>query len=274
MNSKGEIIFAYEIQWEDPQKGYKETETKAYIDNNLQKPLKESISFITCDKKSFLIEDMIFSDQKRCSVAGTYVSLPYKQYLHTYVNGYFFYIFGGYINGASGSYTEKIYCSRDGVNYKKIMDEKKGTLYAGDRKIQDNTILPINGKLAVIFSKSNERYLNIADTMTAVGADKNEEVDIFDNFEVTSWIEDDGKTYIGTNNGIIYEYQLDYSGTLQRPDVTIIKTLSAKQALKQALQYTDESVEKLKAYIESKMQETLFEKQENSTEVEGNENIS
>ena len=110
--------------------------------------------------------------------------------------------------------------------------------------------------------------------MTAVGADKNEEVDISDNFEVTSWIEDDGKTYIGTNNGIIYEYQLDYSGTLQRPDVTIIKTLSAKQALKQALQYTDESVEKLKAYIESKMQETLFEKQENSTEVEGNENIS
>ena len=95
------------------------------------------------------------------------------------------------------------------------------------------------------------------------------QIDIVDGMpSIASVLEYDGKTYLGTKNGIIYEYQLDYEGTMQRPDITIIKTLAAKQALAQSLEYTDRCIADLKKYIDDKEQEIPPEKTESSTGVE------
>lgn len=65
--------------------------------------------------------------------------------------------------------------------------------------------------------------------------------------------DDDGNTYLGFTGGIIVKLYIDQDGTTQLPDVQLIKTLSAKQALAQAKQYTDEKVAELMAYVDSNM---------------------
>ena len=108
----------------------------------------------------------------------------------------------------------------------------------------------------------------MADDILSVGRSTNVELQCSDKVSARSVMEYDGKTYVGTNSGIIYEFSLDYEGIIQRPDVAIIKTLAAKQALEQSLQYTDDCIAKLKNYIDSKMGEEAPAIEDNSTEVE------
>ncbi len=52
----------------------------------------------------------------------------------------------------------------------------------------------------------------------------------------------DGFTYFGCEGGIIIKAYVDYSGSTASPEVNLLKTLSAKEALRQAKLYTDEQV--------------------------------
>lgn len=60
-------------------------------------------------------------------------------------------------------------------------------------------------------------------------------------------------TYLGCTGGVILKTQIDYSAG-NTPDVTVIKTLSAKQALMQANEYTDTKIKELKDYVDSLIQ--------------------
>ena len=47
---------------------------------------------------------------------------------------------------------------------------------------------------------------------------------------------------------------LDMDGSYQRPEIALVKTLAAKEALAEANKYTDEKLAELKAYVDSKFQ--------------------
>ena len=58
----------------------------------------------------------------------------------------------------------------------------------------------------------------------------------------------DDYVYLGCTGGIIIKAKLDYTDTT-RPDITVLKTLSAKQALVESKRYTEEKIAALEARI-------------------------
>lgn len=56
-------------------------------------------------------------------------------------------------------------------------------------------------------------------------------------------------TYLGCTGGAVYKTWVDYSSNNLAPDVSVLKTLSAKQALAEAKKYTDQRFEELEAMI-------------------------
>lgn len=177
-------------------------------------------------------------------------------YIYSYAAGYFFY--WRTVNG-----TSKMYRSRDVIGEETLCPNVRSSII-------DNSpcVIPVNGKICILYSSTagEGSLLNVSDDILSVGSSTNELLRCSDYISVCSVLEYDGKTYVGTGNGIIYELALDYEGIIQRPDVAIIKTLAAKQALEQSLQYTDDCIAKLKEYIDSKMGEESPAIENSSTE--------
>lgn len=177
---------------------------------------------------------------------------------HSYAGGYFFYM----------KDVQNLYRSRDGINATLASSEM------GYANIRDKTamcVIPISDEFCFIYETSDrENYVNIADNILDVGAASNPNLKLNEKMDITSTLEYGEKTYVGTSGGIIYELQLDYDGIIHRPDLTLIKTMSAKQALSQSLQYTDECMAKLESYIDAKIQTLLSGSgtEEDSTGVE------
>ena len=117
-------------------------------------------------------------------------------------------------------------------------------------------VLPLAGKTCLIYSSQGKIYANLADKTNLIGSSSNEtfELDISDLAHISSMAEDEiGNTYIGFSGGGIIKLYLDQDGTAQLPDIQLVKTLAARQALVQAKQYTDEKVAELKSYFDSSM---------------------
>lgn len=209
---------------------------------------------------------ILFLEGRQISLAGQISDPPTKLtsepwYKWNYAEGYFF-------SAKSESGRGIIlYRSRDLVTATEYPNVLDGVY---DAKLK---VIPINGKFCLIHASSSGVYMNLADDVLSVGDKNNPIIEISDKLSITSVMEDDGKTYVGTSNGVIYEFQLDYEGTIQRPDVTIIKSLAAKQALAESLQYTDGCIADLKKYIDERIQEALFSEAGDSTGVEQSENI-
>lgn len=258
LDINGRIIFMYKADWEIyVQYGISICKSwNALADMEIVRLQSDLI----WNKESFLIENKIYiENNKQISLDGQSVEgQGSKLSRYTYADGYFFRL-------QKNSDKNVVYRSRDGINFTMNHCE-----LLGDDFDFLNAIIPINGRLgSICVNKADSKiYLNIAADIMNVGAIENDKVEIFDSFNIRSVVEYGEKTYVGTDNGIIYEFQLDYEGTLQRPDVAIIKTMSAKQALAQSVQYTDECIERMKQYIEDKIQENLNTEPKDSTEVE------
>lgn len=181
---------------------------------------------------------------------------------YDYAGGYFFY-YEVVSSSIDGKY---LYRSRDGIDF---------TRYASSMGVyhENVSVIPICSQFGYIYMEKNLYYLNITDDILKVGNSENDTMPIFDRIDICSVLECDGRTYLGTDNGNIYELQLDYEGIIQRPDVSIIKTMSAREALSKSIQYTDYYIKDLRQYVNDKIQETLSANQENSTHVESMENV-
>ncbi len=166
-------------------------------------------------------------------------------YIYSYAGGYFFYC--KTLDGTSKMYRSRTLCLNVSLGIAK----------------NGPCVIPINGKICILYSSSTGEgdILHVADDILSIGSSGNENLKCFDNISVNSVLEHDGKTYVGTGNGIIYEFALDY-------DVAIIKTMAAKQALMESLQYTDDCIAKLKDYVDSKMGKESSSIENNSTKVE------
>lgn len=73
-------------------------------------------------------------------------------------------------------------------------------------------------------------------------------------YTIMGWAEAGEYTYLGGPDGIIVKCFLDMDGSYQRPEIALVKTLAAKEALAEANKYTDEKLAELKAYVDSKFQ--------------------
>ncbi len=215
------------------------------------------------DDKIYMEYDNVSSVQVDLSGSCKILDRKLKQYMH--VDGYFWCV--AYVDDVPRGYS--VCRSRDGntfMSYSYRLSDLDASNFSMAR------ILPIGGKYGLLYKDStNTWYLNITDDILKIGLAENDKMPVYDDVEVTSILENDGKTYLGTGNGVIYEFQLDYDGMLQRPDVMVIRTMAAKEALAQSLQYTDDCIKELKNYIDEKFcgKEAV---EDDSTGVEPTEN--
>lgn len=266
LDSKGNIIVV--VYKKDPP----QYTPKIYICKTLKEFSEVEIvagSYITkwdaSPHKTFLVDDKIFFSERQYSLSGTDTSATgLKKYM--YISGYFIWV-EEEKNLNTNLYEKIIYRSRDGMNKIKYTHEIPKYFY-------NQYVMPINGKYGCIYTDwDGNCWLNIADDIINVGYVENQTIRVYDPLAVRVVLEYDGKTYLGTDRGVIYEFQLDYEGTIQRPDVAVIKTLAAREALTQSLQYTDECVVELKNYIDQKIQEGVMIGEDDSTEIEPSEKV-
>lgn len=261
LNSYGEIVLV----------SYTENGTvrlKIYLCKSLNDIVNAQIVECTLSNMSVtdayntcLINNRIFSpDGKQISLNGNCVNPNSGWSRWNYAGGYFFQMPKDDYNNYP------FYRSRD------LTTITQYPYYLKELNIYGNVnvcVIPISGKYCLLYKHKDRRnYVNIADDILSVGHQDNLTIERADELDIKSVVENDGKTYVGTTNGVIYEFQLDYEGTIQRPDVAIIKTLAAKQALAQSLQYTDECIAKLKDYIDGKIEKEPSAVENNSTKVE------
>lgn len=98
----------------------------------------------------------------------------------------------------------------------------------------------------------HEGTLKLASKVTDFTADKSKEIAITGiDYKVLCNVTTDEYTYLGCEGGIIIQCLLDVEGIYQIPEITLVKTLAAKQALARANEYTDKRIEELKTYVDS-----------------------
>lgn len=259
LDSRGKAILISYIYSDKTNKDF-----KVYVCDSLRDIANAQVGQGSVDVKNAyntcLINNRIFfPDGRQVSLAGTTITPDEnngKWKRHDYAGGYFFRMENtGYYNGSK----KLLYRSRDLVSITCYPYEIADTV--------STYIIPISGAYGYLYAESGKRFLNIANDILQVGYSDNEKIEIGEDILISSVLEDDGKTYLGTPNGVIYELQLDYEGTIQRPDVAIIKTMAAKQALAQSLQYTDECIAKIKSYIDNKFEGEISIVEDSSTKV-------
>lgn len=174
-----------------------------------------------------------------CSLDGT-VKNTHSNDLSKYAHGCFY--------TATDSLT--MYYSLNGIDFNRL-----GTV---DGVTTGNLVnkfevmeLDDNAVGVIIHNTGNVDMFTIIETPTQPG-------NIFRNPKVISlfgsfscYLYHDGFTYIGCTGGLILKTYVDYSGSSAAPNIKVLKTLSAKQALEDAKKYTDERFKILESMIES-----------------------
>ncbi len=207
---------------------------------------------VTCDKPNIsedqsltcynvLLKDRIFTSYGYvCSLAGkSYVGPETLLYAHDY----FFRLNTDTTN--KDNPLASVYRSFDGINWAKELNvdiEAYPQCY----------IFPVSGKICLTYLDTQKRcFANLAGGVGKVGNSANETFELDIPERIYTAAEDyEGNAYLGCSGGIINKISLDTDGTTKLPEVQLIKTLAAKQALVQAKQYTDEKVAELKAYLD------------------------
>ncbi len=205
---------------------------------------------------SILLKDRIIINANRfiCDLAGNVDNNQYV--IVSYAKDYFFYTMTERLNKMTG-----IYKSFDGKNWTRCIDFDIDDAYrvAYHFKPGDSDSYPdifsMSGMICLIYCDSQEKfYINLTDDIRKIGNPTNETFEIDMPGYVCSVTEDeDGNAYMGCTGGVIIKCCIDRDGTTQLPDVQLVKTLAARQALAQAKQYTDEKVAELKVYFDSSM---------------------
>lgn len=110
-------------------------------------------------------------------------------------------------------------------------------------------IFPVGNRLAIY----SDDKIFLADTLQGISDNMAREIEVgeFDYGIGVAVEADEGNTYMGCMNGIITKCFLDADGEYKIPEVQLVKTLAARQALSQAKDYTDGKVAELRLYIDS-----------------------
>lgn len=130
----------------------------------------------------------------------------------------------------------------------------KVLIRSGNSNRKTEKVFSIKERIA-FYDKCNpesDSILSLADSFNDI-KDKMASIVIgtFCDYDVYCWVEAGEYTYFGGPNGIIVKCLLDIEGSYQLPEITLVKTLAAREALDQAKQYTDEKIAELKSYVDS-----------------------
>lgn len=211
---------------------------------------------------SVMLKDRIFIKQPgttyvlECFVCDLEGNCKKIEPFEAYVNDYFFN--HTEYEGSDSYLIRHLYKSFDGVNWAKCSSfniQNAGVMYRSKNSSLIH-VFPINGRTCLIYKNNESLYINVADNVSRIGdmANATFEVDLGEFDYIHSVAEDnEGNTYLGFDGGIIVKLYIDQDGTTKLPEVQLVKTLAAKQALAQAKQYTDEKVAELKAYFDSNL---------------------
>lgn len=182
--------------------------------------IKEKIFVYTAATKSSLAIQVIIS------LDGTVKEAEAQ--MMGYANGYFFSLTSQY----------QLYYSVNGVDYGYLGNLPDAITNFFIAEYED-------GAIGLFFKQSEVQKFTIAETPAKLMEALSKAVDATIIGELRSCINKGMYTYIGCTGGTIIKTNIDYSGSGNIPDVTVIKTLSAKQALEKANQYTDVKMKEL-----------------------------
>lgn len=191
------------------------------------------------NRKSIMVKDRIIigetwgtTNEKTdaiISLDGTHTQADAQR--TDYAHGYFFNIKSG-----------MIYYSINGINYSLL-----GKIERSIKKIVE-----FENSVMGIFSIENEKYkFAIAESPEKLLEAMNNSTEVNIIGDILTGVESGGYTYIGCSGGVILKTYIDYSGTGNIPEVTVLKTLSAKQALERSKVYTEQKIAELKEYVDS-----------------------
>lgn len=174
------------------------------------------------------------SDTVVISLDGTRVvaGSSYTAFAH----GYF------YSNVSFTNSIGRLYYSINGIDYSLL----KVTEDRGSAKIMEFS----DGVTGIFFTKDGVLSFAAAESPAKLAeAMENRAVAVSVMGHVLAGTEHGGHTYIGCTGGVILKTHVDYSGNGSVPEVVVLKTLGARQALEQAKKYTDERYALLEARI-------------------------
>lgn len=139
----------------------------------------------------------------------------------------------------------------DNIAYTSVGENTYYTLnfenYIKVRSLPTEYCVPLKGRIGL----GNNRALEIASKISDFAAGKiNRIEDTGIDYEISCFVEAGDYTYLGCQGGVIIQCFLDIDGTYQTPEIVLIKTLAAKEALAEAKKYTDERIAELKAYVD------------------------
>lgn len=122
--------------------------------------------------------------------------------------------------------------------------------YIKARSLPTECCIPIKGRIGLYNSGSLELASKVSDF--AAGKTKILEISGVD-YDVLCFTEADEYTYLGCQGGVIIQCFLDIDGIYQSPEIALVKSLAAQEALDKANMYTDGQISALRNYIDGKL---------------------
>lgn len=200
--------------------------------------------------KTYMLKDRIFSYYSSNSLYLITLDGTLKNVTQftNYAAGYFFYV-STYAT-SSMSYDTKlaVYYSLNGVDYQAV----KLDVSAYNINVKDVSFFEYDGNIAMLYPENGTQKIAISPTPKGLVDAVKTAIPVSVDYSIQTKISlyKDDYVYLGSTGGIIIKAKLDYTDTT-RPDITVLKTLSAKQALVESKRYTDEKIAALEARVKA-----------------------
>lgn len=206
--------------------------------------------YLSCSCNStYMLKDRIFSYYSSNSIYLITLdgSLQKVNPFSNYAAGYFFYVSTYYTSNMSSSAKLEVYYSLNGVDYQAVRLDV-GAYSINIKK--DVSFFEYDGNIAMLYPENGTQKIAISPTPKGLVDAVKTAIPVSVDYSIQTKISlyKDDYVYLGSTGGIIIKAKLDYTDTT-RPDITVLKTLSAKQALEESKRYTDEKTAALEARI-------------------------
>ena len=204
--------------------------------------------------KTYMLKDRIFSYYSSNSLYLITLDGTLKNVTQftNYAAGYFFYVSTYNTSNMSSSRKLAVYYSLNGVDYQAVQLDIPAYNASTTKGV---SFFEYDGNIAMLYPDENDEMkqkIAISPTPKGLVDAVKTAIPVSVDYSIQTKISlyKDDYVYLGSTGGIIIKAKLDYTDTT-RPDITVLKTLSAKQALVESKRYTDEKIAALEARVKA-----------------------
>lgn len=204
--------------------------------------------------KTYMLKDRIFSYYSSNSLYLITLDGTLKNVTQftNYAAGYFFYVSTYTTSNMSSSRKLVVYYSLNGVDYQAVQLDIPAY---NTSTMKGVSFFEYDGNIAMLYPDENDEMkqkIAISPTPKGLVDAVKTAIPVSVDYSIQTKISlyKDDYVYLGSTGGIIIKAKLDYTDTA-RPDITVLKTLSAKQALVESKRYTDEKIAALEAKVKA-----------------------